>query len=179
MERIFDFGSNGCGFESCQARQKKNKTKTPDSITQIKRKNDYEIFDRFLAGIVLLGDEVKSIQKRQVSLDNSFIKPINNELFIINMFVAEYQQSSQFTKKNHDPKRKKKLLLNKSEILRIINQARIKKYIIIPLSILMKKGWIKLEIALAKHLKKYQRKEKEKEKEEIRKLKVYNWDEES
>ena len=177
MERIFDFGSNGCGFESCQARQKKKKREEITLITQIKRKNDYEFFDKFTAGIVLLGDEVKSVQKHQVVINNSFIVPINNELFIVNMLISNYCNASQFSQRRHDSKRKRKLLLKKDEILKIINQSRIKKYIIVPLRILIKKGWVKVEIALAKRLKKYQIKEKEKEKEIKKRLKKNDWEE--
>lgn len=125
-----------------------------------KAKTNYEIIETYEAGIELKGSEVKSIKMGKVSFKDSFIIPKRGELYIINMYVAPYEFS---TYDRLDPERPRKLLLHRREIDRIIGKSKERGLTIIPLKIYQKNHLIKLEIALAKGLKKYEKKEKIKE----------------
>ncbi|MEO0224674.1 MAG: SsrA-binding protein SmpB [candidate division WOR-3 bacterium] len=140
-----------------------------------KAKTNYEIIETYEAGIELKGSEVKSIKMGKVSFKDSFIIPKRGELYIINMFIAPYEFS---TYDRLDPERPRKLLLHRREIDRIIGKSKERGLTIIPLKIYQKNHLIKLEIALAKGLKKYEKKEKIKEriieremKRELKKIK--------
>src|SRR3954465_13006240 len=136
-------------------------------IAQAKKNyHHYKIISQFRAGIVLTGQEIKSVRHYRVSLDESYVRPFEQELYLINFHIASYQSISS------DTRRKRKLLLRKSEINKILRQIRVKNYVLIPLQLLIsQRGWAKLEIALAQRLRKYQVKEKIKEKEIDKKLK--------
>jgi SsrA-binding protein len=140
------------------------------SIAQAKKNlRDYKIIERFIAGIVLTGSEIKSLRNHQVSISEAYILPQQKELHVVNMNIAAYSHASDFVKV--DTRRKKKLLLKRKEINKLIGTMKAKNYVLIPLQIFItEKGWAKLEIALAQHLRKYQIKEKIKEKEIKRKL---------
>jgi SsrA-binding protein len=125
-----------------------------------KAKTNYEIVETYEAGIELKGSEVKSIKMGKVSFKDSFIIAKRGELYIINMFIALYEFS---TYDRLDPERPRKLLLHRREIDRIIGKSKERGLTIIPLKIYQKNHLIKLEIALAKGLKKYEKKEKIKE----------------
>jgi len=140
-----------------------------------KAKMNYEIIETYEAGIELKGSEVKSIKMGKVSFKDSFIIPKRGELYIINMYVAPYEFS---TYDRLEPERPRKLLLHRREIDRIIGKSKERGLTIIPLKIYQKNHLIKLEIALAKGLKKYEKKEKIKEriieremKRELKKIK--------
>ncbi|MDT7879374.1 MAG: SsrA-binding protein SmpB [Candidatus Hydrothermia bacterium] len=125
-----------------------------------KAKTNYEIIETYEAGIELKGSEVKSIKMGKVSFKDSFIIAKRGELYIINMFIAPYEFS---TYDRLDPERPRKLLLHRREIDRIIGKSKERGLTIIPLKIYQKNHLIKIEIALAKGLKKYEKKEKIKE----------------
>ncbi|MEO0145016.1 MAG: SsrA-binding protein SmpB [candidate division WOR-3 bacterium] len=125
-----------------------------------KAKSNYEIIETYEAGIELKGSEVKSIKLGRVSFKDSFIIAKKGELFIINMYVAPYEFASH---EKVDPERPRKLLLHRKEIDRIIGKSKERGLTIIPLKIYQKNHLIKVEIALAKGLKKYEKKEKIKE----------------
>jgi SsrA-binding protein len=125
-----------------------------------KAKTNYEIIETYEAGIELKGSEVKSIKMGKVSFKDSFIIAKRGELYIINMFIAPYEFS---TYDRLDPERPRKLLLHRREIDRIIGKSKERGLTIIPLKIYQKNHLIKLEIVLAKGLKKYEKKEKIKE----------------
>jgi len=129
-------------------------------IENKKAKSNYEIIETYEAGIELKGSEVKSIKLGRVSFKDSFIIPKRGELYIINMYIAPYEFS---THEKIDPERPRKLLLHRREIDRIIGKSKERGLTIIPLKIYQKKHLIKIEIALAKGLKKYEKKEKIKE----------------
>ena len=131
--------------------------------------HDYEISDKFFSGIVLKGNEIKSIKDNDVSIDNSYCYFDNKELYVYNMKISCYKKSF---KKNFSNNEKRKILLKKSEIKKIKKELINKNLSIIVLSLFLNtKGWAKLEIALAKRLKKYQIKNKIKEKDLIREIK--------
>ncbi|MBN1469260.1 MAG: SsrA-binding protein SmpB [Fusobacteriaceae bacterium] len=123
--------------------------------------HDYFIEDRYEAGIELIGAEVKSIKLGKVSIKESFVRIIKNEIFIMGMNVTPYEQSALFIPKDV---RVRKLLLHRSEINKIHEKVREKGYTIVPLSIYEKKGLIKVEIALAKGKKNYDKRDSEAEK---------------
>ncbi len=107
----------------------------------------YEILEKFEAGIVLTGTEVKSIRNRDVSINESFAHIDNGEVFIYEMHIGQYEQGN---RENHEPKRTRKLLLHKREIIKIIGKVKQKGYTMVPLSLYFKDGRAKLEIALVR-----------------------------
>ena len=140
-------------------------------IAQAKKNfRDYKIIEKFVAGLVLTGNEIKSLRNHQASIGEAYVLPQQKELYVINMNIATYSRTSSLMKVL-DTRRKRKLLLKRREINKLIGTMKAKNYVLIPLQLFINnKGWAKLEIALAQHLRKYQIKEKIKEKEIIRKL---------
>ena len=119
---------------------------------------EYKIFKKFEAGLVLNGSEVKSLRNYNVSIDNAFFLIQKNEIFIIKMYISDYIKSSFSSSTNKEKNwRWKKILLHKDEIIKIIQQIKSKNLLLTPLCLFFNnKGLVKLEIALAKHLKKYE-----------------------
>lgn len=109
--------------------------------------HDFVICEKYYAGMVLTGTEIKSIRKGAVNLKDSFAKIEDGEVWLYSAHISPYEQGNRF---NHDPDRKRKLLLNKSEILKMLGKVKKEKYTIVPLSLYLEKGFAKLEIALAK-----------------------------
>lgn len=122
---------------------------------------DYFLETRYEAGIELVGTEVKSIKLGKVSIKESFVRIIKNEVFILNMNVTGYEYGNIH---NIDEKRARKLLLNKKEIEKLKEKTSIKGYTIVPVSIYSKNRLVKIEIALAKGKKNYDKRESLKEK---------------
>jgi SsrA-binding protein len=117
---------------------------------------NYEILETLETGIVLKGTEVKSIRERNVSINESYARFHNSELFIYNMDISPYKCGNIL---NHEPKRPRKLLLKKSEIKRLIGKTSEKGLTLIPLSLYFKNGFAKLEIGLARGKKLYDKRE--------------------
>ncbi|MGI6096501.1 MAG: SsrA-binding protein SmpB [Dethiobacteria bacterium] len=117
-----------------------------------KARHDYFIEETYEAGIVLLGTEVKSARAGKVNLKDSYVHIENGELYLFNMHISPYEQANRF---NHDPLRTRKLLMHKSEIKRLIGKVQEKGYTLIPLRLYLVRGKIKVEIALAKGKKTY------------------------
>ncbi|MDD3656650.1 MAG: SsrA-binding protein SmpB [Atribacterota bacterium] len=130
------------------------KDKEKYQIITINRKarHDYHILESFEAGLVLKGTEVKSIRNNQVSIKESYAQFKGNELYIINMHIAPYQFGNRF---NLEPKRERKLLLSSRELAKIRGNVELKGVTIVPLRLYFKNGYAKLEIALAKGKKLY------------------------
>jgi len=124
--------------------------------------HNYEILEKIEAGIVLLGNEIKSIRNGQVSIKEGHAKIQDNEAWLTNVHIAQYKQSSAT---NYNPLRRRKLLLNKSEIKKLIGKLQEKGLSLIPLSLYIKKNNAKIELGLAKGLKKYDKRAKIKAKE--------------
>lgn len=118
--------------------------------------HDYIIFEKYNAGIVLTGTEIKSIRKNAVNLKDSFVKIEDGEAWLYSCHINPYEQGNRF---NHDPDRKRKLLLNKKEILKMLGKVKKESYAIIPLSMYLENGWAKTEIALAKGKKLHDKRE--------------------
>lgn len=124
--------------------------------TNKKAYHDFHIFDKYDAGIVLYGTEIKSIRKGSINLKDSFIKIEENEAFLYKCNISPYEQGNRF---NHEPERIRKLLLHKKEITKINDKVKQEHYAIVPLSLYLDKGYAKLEIALAKGKKLYDKRE--------------------
>ena len=142
-------------------------------IAQAKKNlHDYKIIEKFIVGMVLTGGEIKSLRNNQASISEAYVGSQQREFYIINMHVANYKNSpAKSLKNNNETRRKRKLLLNRKEIDELIRTMKAKNYALVPLQLFInEKGWAKLEIALAQHLRKYQIKEKIKEKEIDRSL---------
>lgn len=124
--------------------------------TNRKAFHDYLIFDKFVAGIVLTGTEIKSIRKGMLNLKDSFAKIEDGEVFLYNMHISPYEQGNRF---NHQPERVRKLLLKKQEIMKMLNKIKKEGYTIVPLELFLSHGFAKIEIGLAKGKKNYDKRE--------------------
>ncbi len=129
--------------------------------------HDYTIFDKYIAGIVLSGTEIKSIRKSAINLKDSFCKIDDNEIFLYNCHISPYEQGNRF---NHKTDRIRKLLLTKKEILKM--QSKVKKdgYSIIPLEVFITHGFAKVEIGLAKGKKLHDKREDIAKKDQTREM---------
>lgn len=127
----------------------------------------YFIEDTFEAGIVLKGTEIKSIRATKVSIQDAYIRIKNHEAFIINMHIAKFKQGAIF---NHEETRERKLLLHKREIIRLQTKTKKEGATLIPLSIYFKEGLCKVEIALAKGKKQYDKRQTLKAKDQKRRM---------
>ena len=117
-----------------------------------KAKFEYLLLDNFEAGVVLKGSEIKSVRARQISIAEAYMQTNGREAWLINAHIAPYDPAS---RQNHDPKRKRKLLLNKKEIRKIWQAVKQKGLTIIPTEIYLKNGLAKINISLAKGKKLY------------------------
>ena len=131
-------------------------------------KHDYFIEEVFEAGLVLTGTEIKSLRGGKVSLAESFAKIIGGELFVIGMNIKPYEQGNRF---NVDPLRQRKLLLHKRELKRLHQETRLEGLTIVPLNIYLNdKGFAKMEIALARGKKLYDKRDSIAERETERRM---------
>jgi len=124
--------------------------------------HDYEIIETYEAGMVLKGTEVKSLREGRANLKDSYVIIKDGEAYLLNCHISPYSHGNVM---NHDPVRTRKLLLHKKEIEKLMGKASIKGYTIIPLKIYFKGPWAKVEIALAKGKKIYDKRAKIKEKD--------------
>ena len=115
--------------------------------TNRKAFHDFTIFDKFVAGIVLTGTEIKSIRKNAINLKDSFCKIEDGEIFLYNCHISPYEQGNRF---NHEAERTRKLLLTKKEILKMLGKIKKDGYTIVPLEVFITHGFAKVEIGLAK-----------------------------
>ncbi len=135
---------------------------------------NYHILETYTAGIVLSGAEVKSVKYGRVDLKGSYISISNGEVILKGAFIAPYPPAS-LQQKNYDPKQDRVLLLTKKEINHLIGKSREKGITIIPLRVLNQDGLIKVEIAVVKGKKKYDKREDIKRRDfERRKQKITN-----
>lgn len=121
-----------------------------------KARHEYHIMETFEAGIALSGTEVKSLRAGKANLQDSFARVENAELMLYNMHISPYEQGNQF---NHEPKRTRRLLMHKYEIMRLLGKTREKGLALIPLKVYFKNGLAKVELALAKGKKLYDRRD--------------------
>lgn len=132
-----------------------------------KARHDYFIEKIYEAGLVLKGTEVKSIRQGRVNLKESYVIVKDGEVFVFGMHVSPYKEGNIF---NEDPLRTRKLLLNKSEIRKISQDVKLAGSTVVPLRLYFKNGRAKLEIALAKGKKLYDKRESQRERDIKRSL---------
>ncbi|UFJ39943.1 SsrA-binding protein SmpB [Brevibacillus humidisoli] len=121
-----------------------------------KARHDYHIEDVYEAGIALTGTEIKSVRAGRVQLKDSFARVENGQVLLHNVHISPYDQGNRF---NHEPERTRKLLLHRNEILKLNALTRERGYALVPLSVYLKGGWAKVELALAKGKKNYDKRE--------------------
>ena len=124
--------------------------------TNRKARFEYQLLETFEAGLVLKGTEIKSVRKGQISLQEAYVRTDGKQAWLVGAHIAPYEHASAF---QHDPDREKKLLLNKREIRELYDAVRIKGLTIIPVRVYLKGGRAKVEIAIAKGKKKYDKRE--------------------
>jgi len=121
-----------------------------------KAKFEYQLFDTYEAGIELRGTEIKSIRARQVSLSEAYIRTNGRQAWLVSAHIAPYDQASVF---NHEPDRDRRLLLHKKEIKALWDGVRLKGMTIIPISLYLRDGLAKVEIALVKGKRQYDKRQ--------------------
>ena len=124
-------------------------------VVATNRKANFEYFllDKFEAGLALQGSEIKSIRAGQMSIQESYVEIENGkQAFLVEAHIAPYEQANRF---NHEPRRKRRLLLHKKEIRKLWDNVRTKGMTIVPTRVYLKNGRAKIEIALAKGKKAY------------------------
>ena len=131
-------------------------------IINRKANHDYFIKQTIEAGIELKGTEIKSIRAGSANISDAYARIKNNEVFLTNMYIAKYEEGNRF---NHDERRERKLLLHKKEIIKLDYEINTKRYTLIPLRLYFKKNKVKIELALAKGKKLYDKRESIKEKD--------------
>ena len=126
-------------------------------VTNRKAGFEYFLLERFEAGLALKGSEIKSIRAGQMSIAESYVDIENGrEAFLVEAHIAPYEQANRY---NHDPKRKRRLLLHKKEIRELWNSVRLKGMTIVPTRVYLKDGRAKIEIALARGKKLHDKRE--------------------
>ena len=135
---------------------KTNERKMKVLATNKKARKNFEILEKIEAGIVLTGPETKSAKEGAVDLSASFAKFLKGELYLVGAKISPYKFASI---ENYDPERSRKLLLKKSELKRLLGKLQEKGLTLIPLKLYAKKGWIKVELGLAKGKKKFEKRE--------------------
>ena len=136
------------------AQQKDTGDKT--FVTNRKARHDYHVLETFEAGIALAGSEVKSIRAGKVNFKDSYAHVIRGEVILENVHVSPYEPASRF---NHEPERPRKLLLHKREIRKLIGKVEEKGKTLVPLRMYLKKGRVKIELALAEGKKLYDKRQ--------------------
>ncbi len=149
--------------------QKKKEFKNKINIKNKRARFDYEILDKYIAGIQLVGTEIKAIREGKANLSDSFCEfNDRGELFVVNMYINEYSHGTHY---NHQPKRERKLLLNKKELKKLRREVDKNGMTIVPLRMFItEKGWAKLEIGLARGRKRYDKRQLLKERDIKRQL---------
>jgi len=147
---IIKFRSEGKGIAMAKG------TSTKLIAQNKKAYHDYFIEETFQAGISLVGTEVKSLRDGKCSLKESFIRIENEEAFIYGMHISPYEQGNIF---NRDPLRPRRLLLHKSQIRKIFHESQVAGYTIVPLRVYLSRSLVKIDIALAKGKKLYDKRD--------------------
>ncbi|WP_139492699.1 SsrA-binding protein SmpB [Brevibacillus dissolubilis] len=145
----------------------KTKTGTKPVASNRKARHDYHIEEVYETGIELTGTEIKSVRAGKVQLKDSFARIENGEMMLHNVHISPYEQGNRF---NHEPERKRRLLMRRLEILKLNQQVREKGLSLVPLSMYLKGGWCKVELALVRGKKNYDKRDDLKKKEAAREV---------
>ena len=132
-----------------------------------KAMHEYFLTDKYECGIVLKGTEIKSVRAAKVSIKDAYARIKGNEIFIVNMHISKYNHGNIF---NHEETRTRKLLLHKKEIIKITNKVNQESLTLIPTLVYLEKGLCKIEIAIAKGKKNYDKRQVLKEKDANRRM---------
>ena len=153
-------------------KKKKKKPVTPEGVkvvgTHRKARFDYHLEDRFEAGMILKGTEVKSLRDGKVQFKDAYATIKDGEAFLVGLHIAPYSHAGEHL--NHDPERTRKLLLHKKEIDRLMGKIREKGLTLIPITVYFKNGRAKVEIALAKGKRHYDKRATTKERDAKREI---------
>jgi SsrA-binding protein len=136
-------------------------------IRNRKAQHDYELLEDFEAGIVLTGSEVKSLRSGGGSIAEAFARYVNGELFLEGMHIPPYRQASY---NNHEPIRRRKLLLNKVELRRIRKALERQGLTLVPTRLHFKNGWAKVQLAIGRGRKNYDKRQKEADRDAQRQI---------
>lgn len=129
---------------------------------------EYELIERFVAGMKLVGTEIKSIRNGKANLSDSYCQFYNGELFVKNLHISEYEMGTHY---NHEAKRDRKLLLNRKELQKLEKKIKESGFTIVPIKLFInERGLAKLEIALARGKKMYDKRETLKQKDAKREI---------
>ena len=147
-----------------------NNISSGDIVKNKKALFNYELLEKYEAGIVLLGTEVKSLRERAVNMSDSYASFKKGELFIVNLHISPYHFG---TRNNHESLRERKLLMKKREIKRLFGKVKEQGLTLIPISLYFSKGKVKVELALAKGKKLHDKRETLKRKTLDREMERY------
>lgn len=130
------------------------KTKSGIEVVARNRRasHDYHLLEKFEAGLVLTGTEIKAVRDHKVSLQRAFVQPRGDELYLMEATIAPYEHGN---RENHEPTRPRKLLLHRREINKILDALQTKGMTMVPTKMYLRDGWAKVEVALAKGKKLY------------------------
>ena len=132
--------------------------------------HDYFVDEKYEAGIILTGTEIKSIRQGRVNLKDSFARVENGEVWLYQMHISPYEPGNRF---NHDPLRRRKLLLNKAEISRVSGRIQLQGLTLIPLKLYLKHGLAKLELGVCRGKKTYDKRQDVAERDAKREMERY------
>lgn len=118
--------------------------------------HDYFVEEKLEVGIILTGTEIKSIRNGRVNLKDSYARIENGEVWLHQMHISPYEQGNRF---NHEPLRKRKLLLNRSEIVKLIGKVQLQGLTLVPTKIYLKKGLAKIELGICRGKKNYDKRQ--------------------
>lgn len=124
--------------------------------TNRKARHDYQVLETYEAGMVLTGSEIKSVRAGRVSLRDSYVTVQNGELWLLNCHIAPYDQASRL---NHDPRRERKLLMHRRQINRLVNDMQEPGHTVVPLRMYLKNNRAKVEIALVRGKRQYDKRQ--------------------
>jgi SsrA-binding protein len=125
--------------------------------TNRKARHDYDILETVEAGMALQGSEIKSVRAGQINLKEGYVLIERNQAWLIDVHIAPYDPASRM---NHDPLRKKRLLLHKKEIRKLQENQQLKGLAVVPLRVYLKGGYAKIELGVGRGLKKYDKRQK-------------------
>ena len=133
--------------------------------TNRKARYRYVIEDTCEAGLELRGAEVKSLREGECSIEESFARPLGNEIYLLDMYIAPYKQA---TVDVPEPNRRRKLLLHRREVDRMVSQCTQRGYTLVPLKVYFRRGWAKVELGLARGKKRADKRRKKEEEQQRR-----------
>ena len=151
-------------------KKKQNKNEDPNSrvvCRNRKARHEYEVIDEIDCGIQLYGSEVKSIRNSKIVIEDAFGRVINNEVWLFNSDIAEYPQASVF---NHEPRRKRKLLLQRREIRKFPEAGEKQGLTLVPLSVFLNRGFVKVKLGLCRGRKVHDKRENLKKQQHTREM---------